>query len=150
MHKTKQHKRKRNHHNTQYTWFTPSVGATPTELCFIQLFTNNSYGLRTQLQVFSIIPKLHTELQILSYKTLCALSCRGHPCTQLGLNLNKTLCALTCRGCPCTQLGLNLKPKICLSFFASNYHHTRTFEKISFLLYISAYLYKCTITIPCV
>ena len=51
MHKTKQHKTKRNHHNTRCTWFTPSVGAMSTELCFIQLFTNNSSDLCTQLQI---------------------------------------------------------------------------------------------------
>ena len=72
---------------------------------FIQLFTNNSFDLRTQLQIPAHSaagllnnPKtahlaaepfsdLRTQLQILSYKTLYALSCRGHPHTQLGLNL---------------------------------------------------------------
>ena len=51
MHKTKTTQTKRNHHNTRCTWFTPSVVATSTELCFIQLFTNNSFDLRTQLQI---------------------------------------------------------------------------------------------------
>ena len=48
---------------------------------------NHNSDLRTQLQIFSITQKLRTKVQIISSKTLCALSCRGHPHTQLGLNL---------------------------------------------------------------
>ena len=32
MHKNITTQNKKNHHNTRYTWFTPSVGATSTEL----------------------------------------------------------------------------------------------------------------------
>ena len=43
MHKTKQNKKtKGNHHNTRYTWFTPSVGATSTELLFYSTLSNNT------------------------------------------------------------------------------------------------------------
>ena len=31
------------------TWFTPSVGATSTKLCFIQLAAKPQFDLRTQL-----------------------------------------------------------------------------------------------------
>ena len=46
--------------------------------------------LRTQLQIFFITPKPSTHLAVdflYHPKTLCAHSCRGHPCTQLGLKL---------------------------------------------------------------
>ena len=80
------------------TWFTPSVGATSTKLCFIQLATKPQFDLRTQLQIPSS-PQirahssrpLRTYLQIflnLLTKTLYAHSCRGRPRTQLGLILS--------------------------------------------------------------
>ena len=107
---------------------------------------------------------LCTQLQISSITQSCALSCRSflpkpsvHSAAEVVNTLSwdltlhpKILCTLSCKGHPHTQLGLNLNPKIFLSFFASNYHHTQKPSKSSFLLYISAYLYKCTITIPCV
>ena len=43
------------------TWFTPSVGVTSTELCFIQSFyKNHSSDLRTQLQIPSVLKAAHT------------------------------------------------------------------------------------------
>ena len=57
------------------TWFTPNVGVTSTELCFIQYFyKNHSSNLRTQLQIFSATLSCALSLQHLSYKTLYALS----------------------------------------------------------------------------
>src|SRR5271155_1176118 len=47
---------------------------------------------------------------------ICALSCRSFPFLSRTLSCRlfpsyKTLCALSCRGRPRTQLGLNLKPE---------------------------------------
>ena len=73
----------------------------------------HSYDMCTQLQIFST-----TQSCALSYRTFL-------------LKPYKYLCTLSCKGCPRTQLGINLKnPKIGLSLFASNYHHTKPFEKL--------------------
>ena len=65
------------------------------------LQNNNSSDLRTKLQISPNSPS-------------CALSYRSLP---------STLCALSCRGRPRTQLGLNLNLKIDLTVFALHYHH---------------------------
>ena len=71
------------------TWFTPNVGATSTELCFIQLFTKTTvliYAL--SCRSLQVLKAAHTTAGILNLlKTLCAHSCRGRRHTQLGLNL---------------------------------------------------------------
>ena len=72
---------------------------------------NNSYDLRTQQQIHPSSLTVHLAavpfLQSLSYD----LSCSSFP--------YKTLCAHSCRGRPCTQLGLDLKtPK--LDLFSSH------------------------------
>ena len=88
---------------TQYiTWFTPRVGATSTELLLFNSLQNNSSDLCTQLQ---ILPSILTAY-------LVAVPF-----------LTKTLCAHSCRGRPCTQLGLDLKTKIRSIFFASHHPH---------------------------
>ena len=88
MHKTEQEQNNKNHHNTRYMWFTPNVGATSIELrLYSTLYKNHSYDLRTQLQIFSAPLSYALSLQHLSYKTLCTLSYRGCPRTQLRLNL---------------------------------------------------------------
>ena len=53
------------------TWFTPSVGATSTKLCFIQLAAKPQFDLRTHLQIPSVLKSrahssrpLCTQLQI--------------------------------------------------------------------------------------
>ena len=67
---------------------TPSVGAMSTELfLYSTLYKNHTSDLHTQWQIFSAPLSCALSLQHLSYKTLYALNCRGHPCTQLGLNL---------------------------------------------------------------
>ena len=76
-------------------------------------------------------------------KTTTTQDIRGSPLVQglcpqnygfikLFTNNPVLICTLSCRDCPCTQLGLNLRPKIGLSFFTSNYHHTKTFKKSLF------------------
>ena len=65
----------------------------------------------------------------------CAFSCNSFP--------YKTLCAHSCRGHPRTQLGIDLKTQNRSNFFASYDPH---FIRWYWHLYMSAYLYKCTIT----
>ena len=132
MHKTKQHKTKRNHHNTRCMWFTPSVGAMSTELCFIQLFTKNSYDLRTQLQIpaHSAAGLLNNPktahlaggiflLSMHSATNLCALSYRSF------LTKPSVHSAAEVIHAHSWDLTLNLKTGLS---FASNYHHTKGFE----------------------
>ena len=78
------------------TWFTPSVGVMSIVLCFIQLFTKITvliYAL--SCRSFQVFKAVHTAAGLCAHssrfpkspKTLHAHSCRGHPRTQLGLNL---------------------------------------------------------------
>ena len=84
------------------TWFTPSVGATSTNCVLFNLLQKPQFDLRTQLQILSVLKKPRTQQQapahtaaglssIFFTQTLCAHSCRGRPCTQLGLNLLYTI-----------------------------------------------------------
>ena len=53
------------------TWFTPSVGATSTELCFIQLFTKITVLIcALSYRSFQVLKAAHTAVG------LCAHSCR--------------------------------------------------------------------------
>ena len=72
------------------TWFTPSVGVTSTELCFIQLFTKTTVLIcALSCRSLQVLKAAHTAADLLNHsKTLYAHSCRGRPCTQLGLNLS--------------------------------------------------------------
>ena len=66
------HKREQKMETTQetttpdITWFTPSVGATSTKLCFIQLATKPQFDLCTQLQI-PLVLKIHAH----SSRPLC-------------------------------------------------------------------------------
>ena len=70
MHKNIKGKNKKNHHNTRYTWFTPSVGDTSIELrLYSTLYKQHSSDLSTQLQIsvhsaayLLNNPKLRTKL----------------------------------------------------------------------------------------
>ena len=116
----------------------------------------HSFDMRTQLQIFTHSatdllnnPKLCTKLHILSSKTLCALSCRGRPCTQLGLKLPYKPSTHSAAEVVHSHIwDLTLNPKIGLSSFTSNHHTSKSLKILTLLLYKSAYLYQCTITIP--
>ena len=78
------------------TWFTPSLGVTSTEMCFIQLFTKTTVLIcALSYRSLQVLKAAHTAVGLyahscrfpLSPKTLYAHSCRGRPRTQLGLNL---------------------------------------------------------------
>ena len=86
----KEHNRNNIRTTTQdITWFTPSVGATSTELCFIQLFTKPTVLIcALSCRSLQVLKVAHTAADVLNHpKSLCAHSCKGHPRTQLGLNL---------------------------------------------------------------
>ena len=69
-------------------WFTPSVGATSTELhLYSSLYKATQFLSAHSAADLLNNPKLCTQLQNLSSTILYALSCRGHPRSQLGLNL---------------------------------------------------------------
>ena len=57
----------------------------------LQIFAHSAVGLLNNPKTMHLaaepFSKLRTQLQILSYKILCALSYRVHPRTQLGLSL---------------------------------------------------------------
>ena len=62
---------------------------------------------------------LHTQLQIFSTTQNCALSCRTYLQKPSAHSAAKVVDALS--------WDLTLNPKIDLSFFASNYHHKKTY-----------------------
>ena len=82
-------------------WFTPILGVTSTELCFIQLFTKTTVLIcALSCRSLQVLKVPHTAAG------LCAHSCRGYPRTQLGLNLSyKQALALH-------QFILHEKPKL--------------------------------------
>ena len=104
MHKNNRNRSNTRNHNTKYNVVHPQCRGYIHKMPFIQLATKPQFDLCTQLQIPSVLNSrahssrpLRTQLQIFpqsSYKTLYAHSCRGHPCTQLGLNLSykTTLC----------------------------------------------------------
>ena len=65
------------------TWFTPSLGVTSTELCFIQLFTKTTVLIcALSCRSLLVLKAAHTAADFLyHHKTLYAHSCRGRPRT---------------------------------------------------------------------
>ena len=91
-----------------------------TSFIFNNLQTTQFWSVHSAADLLNN-PKLRTQLQIFSTTQNCALSCRSFlpkPSTHSAAEVVHAL-----------KWDLTLNPKIGLSFFASNYHHTKTFEK---------------------
>ena len=77
-------------HNTRCNVVHPQFrGYVHRTMFYSTLYKNHSSDLRTQLQISSISQVAHLAADLLNHpKNICAHSCRGHPRTQLGLNLS--------------------------------------------------------------
>ena len=83
-------------HNTRYNVVHPQFrGYVHRTVFYSILYKNHSSDLRTQLQILQVLKATHTVAGLCAHsctfpyhpKSLYTHSCRGHPCTQLGLNL---------------------------------------------------------------
>ena len=93
----KEHNRKNTkNHNTRYNVVHPQCrGYVHRTLFYSTFLQNHNSDLRTQLQIPSVLKAMHTAAGLYAHsyrfpyhlQTLCTHSCRGRPCTQLGLNL---------------------------------------------------------------